>query len=67
MCKIGADYMRTVNETIIKVATSPIKKITVTEARTILRNCGILNKDNQIKGVYKGMVLKSSEVSGERK
>ncbi len=67
MCKIGADYMRTVNETIIKVATSPIKKITVTEARTILRNCGILNKDNQIKGVYKGMILKSSEVSGERK
>lgn len=67
MCKIGADYMRTVNETIIKVATSPIKKITVTEAKTILRNCGILNKDNQIKGVYKGMILKSSEVSGERK
>lgn len=59
--------MRTVNETIIKVATSPIKKITVTEARTILRNCGILNKDNQIKGVYKDMILKSIEVSGERK
>lgn len=59
--------MRTVNETIIKVATSPIKKITVTEARTILRNCGILNKDNQIKGVYKDMILKSIEVSAERK
>ena len=58
--------MRTVNDTIIKIATSPTKKITTTEARTILKKCGILNKDNQVKGVYKNIVLNSSEVSGEK-
>lgn len=67
MCKIGADYMRTVNETIIRVATTPSKKITVAEAKSILRNCGILNKNYQIKNVYKDILLKSNEVSGERK
>lgn len=66
MCKIGVDYMRTVNDTIIKIATSPTKKVTVTEARTILKKCGILNKDNQVKGVYKNIVLNSSEASGEK-
>lgn len=66
MCRIGVDYMRTVNDTIIKIATSPTKRITVTEARTILKKCGILNKDNRVKNAYKNIVLNSSEVSGEK-
>lgn len=67
MCRIGADYMKTVNETIIKIATSPGRKITATEAKNILRNCGILNKDNQIKGVYKNIVFEVSDTTNERK
>lgn len=67
MCRIGADDMKTINETIIRVATAPNKKITTTEAQNILRNCGILNRDNQIKGVYKNIVFKANEVASERK
>lgn len=66
MHEIGADYMKTVNETIIKVATSPNKKITTAEARTILRNCGILNKNNQIKTVYRAIIINKSRVSDEK-
>ena len=63
MCRIGADYMRAVNEAIIKVVTSPGRKITVTEAKNILRNCGIFNVDNQIKEIYKNIVFKVSEIT----
>lgn len=61
MYNIGVDYMKTVNDTILKVATSPDKLITTLEAEYILRNCGILNKNNQIKNVYKDIVLKTSK------
>ncbi len=56
--------MRTVNETIIRVATTPGKKITVADAKSILRNCGILNKNYQIENAYKDILLKSDEASG---
>ena len=67
MCIIGVDYMRTINETIVRVATSSNKKITATEAKTILRNCGILNKNNQVENAYKNIVFKADEADGERK
>lgn len=67
MCRIGADDMRTINETITRVATAPNKKITATEAKTILRNCGILNRNNQIRGIYKNIVFKANEVVSEGK
>ncbi len=67
MCGIGVDNMKTINETIVRVATTPNKGITTTEAKAILRNCGILNRDNQIKRVYKNIVFKANEVASERK
>lgn len=59
--------MRTINETIIKVATSPGKSLTKSEAKSILRNCGILNKDNKIKNAYRNIVLEASGSANERK
>lgn len=52
--------MKTVNDTILKVATSPDKLITTLEAEYILRNCGILNKNNQIEPIYKNIILEKT-------
>lgn len=65
MCGIGVDYMETINETITRVATSPGKRISTAEAVTILKNCGILNKNNQIKGVYKDIVFSNNGAVSE--
>ena len=66
MRRIGVDYMRTTNETIMKIATSPNKSMTTTEAKTILRNCGILNSKNQVNSAYQNMIFKSGEASNGR-
>lgn len=66
MCRIGVDYMRTTNETIMRIATSPNKSMTTTEAKKILRNCGILNGKNQVNSAYQNMISKSSEASNGR-
>lgn len=66
MYRTGVDYMQAVNEAIIRVATSPGKKITEAEARGILKDCGIMGKNNQIKSVYKKIIVKSEEAAGER-
>ena len=58
--------MRTTNETIMKIATSPNKSMTTTEAKTILRNCGILNSKNQVNSAYQNMIFKSGEASNGR-
>ena len=63
--EIGADYMRTLNETIIKVATSPGKSLTKAEAKSILRNCGIFNKDNKIKSAYKNIVFETDRTTSK--
>ena len=55
--------MRAVNEAIIKVVISPSRKITATEAKNILRNCGIFNEDNPIKEIYKNILFKVSEIT----
>lgn len=65
MCGMGVDYMETINETIVRVATSPGKKISTAEAVTILKNCGILNKNNQIKGAYKNIVFSNNGAVSE--
>ena len=39
MCKMGVDHTKAINETIVSVINSPMKRISSGEAKKILRNC----------------------------
>ena len=51
--------MVAINNTINKIINSPQKDITVSEAKKVLRECGILNGKNQIKPAYKSIIKES--------
>lgn len=58
--------MVAINNTIDKIINSPQKKITTSEARRILRECGILNRKNEIEPVYKNIIKESASSSGRK-
>ena len=60
MKKRGEADMAAINHTIGRVINTPSKKITTAEAQKTLRECGVLNSKNQIKRVYKGIVVPSN-------
>ena len=65
MCKMGVDHTKAINETIVSVINSPMKRISSGEAKKILRNCGILDAQNQIKKAYQNIIIKTSSKNND--
>lgn len=59
MYERSVNDMISINNSINKIIHSPQKKISTSEARKILRDCGIFNSKNQIKSAYKGIIIES--------
>lgn len=60
----GVDRMSTVASAINEILNSPTKKYTPEEAQLKLQDCGIFNRNNDVKPIYKNIVVK---ICSERK
>lgn len=61
----GIKNMVTALLTIDKIIESPTKKISKEEAMEVLRSCGILDKNNNIKSAYKNILTKEKDVKND--
>lgn len=65
MCKRGMKDMVAISTKIDEIIASPSKTPTKEEAVKLLRSCGILNENNNLKKAYKGIVTKVSDKHGK--
>lgn len=67
MNKRGMKDMIALNYTINKVIEKPHKKISTSEAKEILKKCGVMTKRDNIKSAYKTILVRAEDASDGKK